>query len=526
LFKVGFKKFKFKKMKKIMYAAMGMATLFAVSCKKNQDLIEKPLIPSGSAAVLDTLVGNITTNTTVTKNTYLFGVVHVIAPATLTINPGVTIYGSQSTTTGTTVYDSVNLEKNKGTLCIDRGAKISAAGNAAQPILFTSDDKIAVGSRKFGDWGGVILYGSATFHNAAGNTTNTRFEAFNIVPNDTRNFYGGSNDADNSGIMTYVRIEFAGGVVTAPNAEVNGFTLCAVGSGTTINHIEVLKSGDDAIEWFGGAVNCDHLFTYATKDDDFDMDEGYHGTLTYCVGFRDTTCDNSGSHLIEIDNDALAGTGAGTNLQPYTAPILSNFTLIGPSGRKDLGPNDAVHTAPNAGTLNGYFEGTIQTRRRASLRLINSYIISNAMPYGIQFTPTTGSGAGSSPVAVLLDPPSLATPGNVQAWNTFSSDYAFSNYVVQSPIEGNGVGIFPGGFLPNDGSDLTKIVSAANFNNGVANQAAFNLGGGLGNTTATPGYNTGLSFAGNNGEKGGVTTFDDWLLNNFGTGKLISIATN
>ena len=519
-------------MKKIIYSIMGIASIMTLvtSCKKNFDDVQKPLITTGPT--LDTLVGVISTNTTLTRNTYLYGLVYVQPGVVLTINPGVTIYGSKFTalagdpgvvldpTTGAPTFDTLDLRRNKGTLCIQRGAQINAAGNAAQPIVWTSDNKIPAGSRAYGDWGGLIIYGAATFHNSVGNTLTTRFEAFDKVPSRQENFYGGSNDADNSGVLTFNRFEFGGGVVTEINKEVNGLTLCAVGSGTVINNIEVLKAGDDGIEWFGGAVNCDHLFVYATKDDDFDMDEGYHGNLTYIVGLRDTTCDNSGSHLIEIDNDALA-----SNFTPYTSPIISNATLIGPSARKDRGPADAFHAVANAGRADAFFEGAILTRRRASLRLINSYVIANEMPYGVQFTPTTGTTG-----AVLLDPPSTVTPGNVQGWNTYSTNPlnpSYNSYIIQSPVEGNGTAIYPGGlFAANDAGDLNKIISAANFNAGLSGQAAFNLGVGFANTTATPGYNTGLVYNGNGGQKGGVLTTDDWLLNNYGVGKLISITTN
>ena len=497
-------------MKKILFAAMGLA-MFAVSCKKTDTGTEKPLIAGVPATSLDTLVGEITVNTTVTKNTFLHGLVYVKNGVTLTINPGITIYGSDNTNGG--AFDAVNAFKNKGTLLIEKGGKLIAQGTAGAPIVWTSDNKKPVGTRKLGDWGGVVIYGKAPFHNKAGNTTTTRFEAFDIVPTDTRNFYGGTDPNDNSGIMTYNRIEFAGGVVTAVDKEVNGLTLCAVGRGTTINNIEVLKAGDDAIEFFGGTVNLDHILTYATKDDDFDFDEGYQGHLQFIIGVRDTTADNSGSHLIEADND-----GSATNTQPYTTPFITNATLIGPTVAKNF-----VTGAYS------WFEGAIMPRRNVSLRLVNSYVIANAMPYGITFTPTTGNFG-----ATLLDPPALSVPNNVQAFNIFQINNAgFGGVAVQAPAEGNGVNLPLN--LVNDATLVNKLISAANANNGLVGQNDFNLGSALENTATTPFLNTGVDlttlglpaplndFIGTN-QRGGVVSTDNWTLNGVVAG-WISIAT-
>jgi hypothetical protein len=481
-------------MKKIIYVAMGLAIVIAVACKKNMDSTEKPLITTGP--VLDTLVGTISVNSTVTRNCYLFGLVYVAPGVTLTINPGVTIYGSQSTiTTPGTIFDSVNLFKNKGILCVQAGAKLIAQGTCAQPIIWTSDNKIAVGSRKFGDWGGLILYGNAPIHKANG-ATSGRFEAFDIVPNDLRNFYGGTNASDNSGVLTYNRLEFGGGLVTEINKEINGLTLCGIGNGTTINHIEVIRAGDDGIEWFGGNVNADHLLSYGNKDDDFDFDEGYNGNLQFIVAVRDTLADNSGSHLLEVDNDANASTNT-----PFTAPFISNATLIGPAVAKNFTPGSQ-----------SYFDGAIQARRRTSMKLVNSYVIANAMPYGLVFTPTTGDPANFSPV---LDPPSLALPGIVQAFNIFQTNNAgFAGVAVSSPIEGNPV---PFG-LVNNPNIVNRLVSPNNANNGLTSQSDFNLGACLENTSTTPFLHTGtnlaalgLPFFTGTDERGGVISTDSWL---------------
>jgi hypothetical protein len=150
---------------------------------------------------------------------------------------------------------------------------------------------------------------------------------------------------DNSGTLKYVRIEF-GGYVYAPNNEINGLTFGAVGSGTTIDYVQVSYSNDDAFEWFGGAVNCKHLVSYRNLDDDFDTDNGYSGIVQFALAIRDPQIsDNpsvSTSEGFESDNNAT-----GSSVSPYTRAIFTNCTLIGPSYRLSL---------PNGGTLASGFK--------------------------------------------------------------------------------------------------------------------------------------------------------------------------
>ena len=178
--------------------------------------------------------------------------------ATLTIEPGTVIRGSKA---------------NKGALIIEKGAKIMAEGTLDNPIVFTSNQD--AGSRSYGDWGGVILLGKATVN-----------KVDPIIEGGPTSTYGGSDDADNSGIIKYVRIEFPG-IAFQPDKEINGLTFGGVGSGTTIDYIQVSYSGDDSYEWFGGAVNVKHLIAFRGWDDDWDTDYGYHGMAQFCVDLRD-----------------------------------------------------------------------------------------------------------------------------------------------------------------------------------------------------------------------------------------------
>ena len=138
--------------------------------------------------------------------------------------------------------------------------------------------------------------------------------------------FGGTDEADNSGTLTYVRLEF-GGISYSPDKEINGLTLCSVGSGTTIDHVQVSYSGDDATEWFGGSVNVKYLVHYKTWDDDFDTDFGYHGNVQFGIAMRDKNiADQSLSNGFESDNEASGD----LTKTPYTTAKFSNITIMGP----------------------------------------------------------------------------------------------------------------------------------------------------------------------------------------------------
>ena len=176
--------------------------------------------------------------------------------------------------------------------------------------------------------------------------------------------FGGTDDTHNSGTLRYVRIEYAGKAVN-PGDEVNGLSLYGVGSGTTIDYVQVLRGLDDAFEFFGGAVNCKHLIAYNCADDDYDMDDGYRGMIQFAISIKDPAfTDNKGttgdvSNNFEVDNVNPAN-GLALSRSPITFPVLSNFTAIG--------PNDA------AGTSADYGWG-MRWRRGAKFILANSIVM-------------------------------------------------------------------------------------------------------------------------------------------------------
>jgi len=212
-----------------------------------------------------TLSSNITSNTTLSGVILLQNKVYVTNNSILTILPGTIIRGDYST---------------QGTLIITKGSKIIADGTSESPIVFTSNED--VGNRAEGDWGGLVILGQA-INNQPGGLANIE----GIAPTSNTE-YGGSNDQDNSGILRYVRIEFAG-IPLEPNKEINGVTFGSVGSQTTVDYVQVSFSGDDSFEWFGGTVNCKHLIAYKGIDDDFDTDFGYRGKVQFGLAVRDNT---------------------------------------------------------------------------------------------------------------------------------------------------------------------------------------------------------------------------------------------
>lgn len=293
--------------------------------------------------------GNITTSETWTKdNIYILsGFVYVKAGATLTIEPGTVIKGDFL---------------SKGTLIIERDAKIYANGTKEQPIVMTSQRP--PGQRGYGNWGGLIICGKASVNQPADPGQGTgQGEA--VVEGGVGTIYGGGtnpDDDDSSGVVRYVRIEF-GGIPFQPNSEINGLTLCGVGRKTVIENVQVSYVGDDAFEWFGGTVNGKWLISYRNWDDDFDTDFGYTGNVQFGLIVRDPQiADQSGSNGFESDNDA-----AGTSNTPITAPNFSNITVIGPLSFSS--------------TINNLYRRALHLRRNTRTSVYNS--VFTGFPVGL-----------------------------------------------------------------------------------------------------------------------------------------------
>lgn len=284
---------------------------------------------------------------TLPKGTYLLkGWVYIADGAELTIEPGTIVKGDKET---------------KASIIVERGGKLIAKGSQTSPIVFTSEQP--KGSRKPGDWGGIILCGKAK-----NNQSDMQIEG------GPRTHHGGTDDADNSGALSYVRIEF-GGYPFAKDKEINGLTLGSVGSGTQIDHVQVSYSNDDSFEWFGGTVNCKYLIAYRGWDDDFDTDNGFSGKVQFGLSVRDSKiADVSQSNGFESDNKADGG-----DVSPYTTATFSNITFVGPKMDQSF-QNTADYITggnlnPNNGAGLGRFQSAMQIRRSSRLNCFNSVAV-------------------------------------------------------------------------------------------------------------------------------------------------------
>lgn len=295
-------------------------------------------------AATTTISSNITTNTTWTSgNTYLLvGNISVTPGNTLTIQPGTIIRGDKA---------------SKACLIITAGAKIMAQGTVAQPIVFTSNEN----TRNPADWGGVVILGNGILNTACATCTST--VRTNYIEGFATNFpeilYGGSNNADNSGVFSYCRIEFAGVALSSTaNSELNGLTLGGVGSGTQIDHVQVSFGGDDAFEWFGGAVDAKYLIAFRGLDDDFDTDFGYAGRVQFGISVRDKDISDAAGDSNGFESDNF---NAGLGRTPITKAVFSNMTMIGPKRNGTVGL-----------PVGEKFERGIFTRRNTGISIHNS----------------------------------------------------------------------------------------------------------------------------------------------------------
>jgi hypothetical protein len=353
-------------MKKYIFGAIVLLTLAISGCRKIEMDGEKEIIivggGGGTVGTTITLQGRINADTVLRKqNTYILkGLVYMVGNHTMTIEPGTVIKGSFS---GADV----------AALVITRGSKINAAGTPTEPIIFTS----AAPNPQSGDWGGIVLCGRASVNTAFAGTGGGPgiYEVEGGINNGNSDGLAGGgatpDDNDNSGVLQYVRIEYAG-YAFQPDKEINSLTMAAVGRGTTIDHMQVTYAKDDAYEWFGGTVNCKYLISFKTQDDDFDTDNGFSGKVQFGLVIRDSLlADISTSEAFESDNNASGGT-----VTPKTSAIFSNITAIGPKA-----------TLNNTG--NSLFRAGAQIRRNSALSIFNSIFL--GWPQGILIDASLGT---------------------------------------------------------------------------------------------------------------------------------------
>lgn len=404
---------------------IAVLALILGACRK-KDLYE-PIDTSPKPASL--LEGDILENKTLTNDRVwvLKGFVVVKNNSVLTIQPGTVIKGAIG---------------QKSALVIAPGSKIMADGTAGNPIVFTSGK--APGSRAPGDWGGIMIIGRAPTNRVAPVP----------VEGGIGITYGTDKIAnDNSGIMRFVRIEYAG--IGTNDSEINALTLYSVGNGTVLENIQTIYANDDAYEFFGGTVNAKNLIAYATADDDFDFDFGYSGHIQFAVSLRvpnfvDAADAGNG---IECDNDK-----DGSDALPITKPVLSNFTLIGPNNaagtasfhnygnRWRRGTQFVINNSILLGSQKGGFsiesDKSANFYKNGSSEFKNNLVAPHVNPFlstSVAFT------AANMSTKALAEGCETLTPANVQLTDPF-------NLSAPNFLPANGSPALQGTFVPTSGA--------------------------------------------------------------------------
>ncbi len=448
-------------MKKYIFYLAAITAVAVTSCRKIESDGEKEIIivPGGGGNTGQTIIlqGRISADTTLRKqNTYILkGLVYMVGNKTMTVEAGTTIKGSFS---GSDV----------AALVITRGSKIVATGTPSEPIVFTS----ASPNPQSGDWGGLVICGKASINTAFAGTGGGPgiYEVEGGINNGNGDGLAGGgaspDDNDNSGTLSYVRIEYAG-YAFQPDKEINSLTLAAVGRGTTIDHVQVLYAKDDAYEWFGGTVNAKYLIAYKTQDDDFDTDNGFSGKVQFGLVIRDSLiADISTSEAFESDNNS-----SGTTAAPKTSAIFCNITAIGPRA-----------TLNNTG--NSLFRAGAQIRRNSALSIFNSVFL--GWPQGLLIDGTTGTSTALNiedsslrirnvtfagcPVNYKFSGTGGATINSDATLSTWASTSFYGNDILTNTTDAKLIQPFnygapdPTPFAGSNGNQ--KILTGANFSDG------------------------------------------------------------
>jgi len=358
------------------------------------------------------VTANVTANTTwKAGKTYILTTrVAVVSGVTLTIEPGTVIKGDAGTGANATA------------LIIARGAKIMAEGTAAKPIIFTSvADKIEPGQIKSPNldetfnslWGGLLVMGKAPI---SADAESVQIEG--IPASDQNGLFGGTDATDNSGVIKYVSIRHGGANIGEGN-EINGLTLGGVGSGTVIDHVEVVGNQDDGIEFFGGTVNVSNLLIWNAGDDAIDTDQSWSGTLDNFIVI------SAGDELFELDGGE--GTSAGTH-------TIKNGTVYGGvcQGLADL-DNDITKTVENSNVImeNIYFFGISETvkpdfdDKPAQATLTNFQV---TLPGTVVITDLFKKGSDAAVTAVALGANTVGADASVFSWTMANAHSALVGF--------------------------------------------------------------------------------------------------
>ena len=397
-----------------------------------------------AAALLpvQTVSGDITTATTWTSDKVweIDGVVRVKG-ALLTIQPGTYIKAKPAANNVAT-----------GVLVITKTGSISALGTVSAPVVFTSYrllDNNAATAPVPGDFGGVILLGNAEVN--TGVDTNI-IEGLGDQANSQDFYYGGvgtGGNGHNAGTIQYARIEYAGRKLPTQGnngVEINGLTCGGVGSGTTLNHIQVSWGLDDAYEFFGGTVNASYLVAFSNDDDSFDFDWGYKGSITKAISIANKNSTHStstgpvpDSNGIELDNNATGTTGMPATL--ITRPVITDLSIVGfKDSISAAALENGIHVrrlgqiALTRATTTGYGAGT-----NAGLRWDVNPTLSSKSALSVHgFASYVLPVVGTYTLAQLVGPSAnTSTAASAPTWNTSATFQPFYNEPNFSLAGGN-----------------------------------------------------------------------------------------
>ena len=393
------------------------------------------------------------------KTYQLDGLVFVNDGQVLTIEPGTVVRGA----TGD--------GENSSALIVARGARIEANGTADRPIVLTNEldnsfstpDGLVQGTNlgngldlsKDSRWGGLIVLGRAGLNSSPGESA-----IEGIVTSEARGLYGGNVDDDNSGTLRYVSIRYGGTDIGGGN-EINGFTLGGVGSGTTIDYVEVFANVDDGVEFFGGTAEAKHLVSAYCQDDAFDYDEGYRGKGQFWLAYQVTTADRGGEHDGGTDPETA---------EPFATPTIANASYFGlgqDGGKRLLTFRDNAGGKYYNSVFSGYakgvdveFVGAGQQDSYAQLRAGNLVFAHNLL-----------TDIGGTPFVIAGVSDEVTVPDSLQA---FASTYFSNNNNTSATDPGFGAdGVTPaaGGAAE---ADLFKGLSGDGFFESVGYKGAVN----------------------------------------------------
>ena len=338
------------------------------------------------------------------RYSYLFAFAQTFIETSITIEAGVTIYANAS-------YDSTD-GTDAPALIISKDAQIFAQGTADKPITFRSGKDLSACTTvecMQGHWGGLIIMGNAPVHGGS-----------QLVEGLEGHYYGGTDSEDNSGVLSYVRV-WHGGAVVGANNEINGITFAGVGSGTTVDHIEVAYNLDDGVECFGGTVDMKYVSILFCGDDGLDTDLGYQGRIQFLYVMVGET----GNHGAEMDNN-----GGDVNTTPRSFPQVYNSLFVG-------------HTAGYVGSVStdDNSQHIVRLREGTGGLFGNMIIMNTASGYagiqnddcGSETASQSSSNPGTSNTDVLWVSPNTIIYGDGTDFNVGSScSGRFSSSVVSS----------------------------------------------------------------------------------------------